>query len=577
MSIIEGRNVEILQSIIDGKPYENTNPYPSRIEQLLMELKEVIEQGDDAYTKAETDELLDGKADIVNGVIPISQIPPAAIEKEVPVADDAARFALTTADVQLGYTVRVVATNKMYLVVDTEHLDTEAGYQVYVAGRAAEAVADQYGNTIDTTYATKTDVDASQAAQDTRIDWLERNIETIRVMMDAVLYGYRVDKNDSNPGTRVSYMYDAVGMTPARMNYTAGVFDYGSWANAWFITGNKPVALKFDGTVDYELDPDDYTKKADGTESDVSDSAYEGNFMASMPTVWFKRWEDDNYEYVAISNKQIAPDFYADAHDNGEGDINDMIYLPMFKGVTIGGKLRSIAGAAVEGNTSGSEEKARAEANGTGWQLWDWSKHELVSDLLTLISRSSNSQAAFGQGDISTYVNDASQNYGKLNTGQHKVDGEWVMYGGGRFWGASDDKHHVKVFHIEDFWGNRWDRCLGLNLVNIEYVYKMVRPYSLDTDSTYTHSGLTAPTSGYQKTQYAGRFGTLPKAVGGSQTTYVCDYFWSISGTRLAFFGGSCFTGANCGSRCLDLYAASSHRYWDVGGSLCFNHPHEGV
>ena len=55
MSIIEGRNAEILQSIIDGEPYDNTNPYPSRIEQLLMELKEVIEQGsgttvDQTYT-----------------------------------------------------------------------------------------------------------------------------------------------------------------------------------------------------------------------------------------------------------------------------------------------------------------------------------------------------------------------------------------------------------------------------------------------------------------------------------------------------------------------------------------------
>lgn len=125
--------------------------------------------GGDSYTKAETDALLDGKADLVNGVVPISQIPPAAIEREVPVADDAARFALTTADVQLGDTVRVVETGLMYLVVNTDHLDTEAGYQVYVAGRAAEAVADQYGNTIDTTYApqsttyTITEVDTALA------------------------------------------------------------------------------------------------------------------------------------------------------------------------------------------------------------------------------------------------------------------------------------------------------------------------------------------------------------------------------------------------------------------------------
>ena len=108
----------------------------------------------DAYTKEETNTLLTAKADLQNGVIPLNQIPPAAIEREVPVQDDTARFALTTDDVQLGDTVKVISTNKMYLVIDTEHLDTEAGYNVYVAGRAAEAVADEDGNNIKNTYAT---------------------------------------------------------------------------------------------------------------------------------------------------------------------------------------------------------------------------------------------------------------------------------------------------------------------------------------------------------------------------------------------------------------------------------------
>lgn len=106
------------------------------------------------YTKAETNALLTGKADLENGKIPMSQMPPAAIEREVVVSDDTARFALTTSEVQLGDTVKVTATNKMYLVKDTAHLDSESGYDVYVAGRAAEAVGDQNGNTIDTTYAT---------------------------------------------------------------------------------------------------------------------------------------------------------------------------------------------------------------------------------------------------------------------------------------------------------------------------------------------------------------------------------------------------------------------------------------
>lgn len=411
---------------------------------------------------------------------------------------------------------------------------------------------------------------------------IDANIAAIRVMMDAVLYGYRVNKNDSNPETRVEYLYDAVGMTPARMNFTTGQFDYGSWANVWFVAGNKPVALKFDGTVDYELDPNDYSKKADGTASDITDSTYAGNFMATMPTVWIKRWEDDNYRYCAISNKQITPEFKANAHDAGDGTINPVIYLPMFKGVILSSKMRSIAGVTPQGNTTGSTEKTAAEACGSGWQLWDLSKHELLSDLLTLISRSTNSQAAFGKGDTNTYNSSDTTTYGKLNTGQHKVDGVWTMYGGGRFWGAADDNHHVRVFHIEDFWGNRWDRCLGLNLVSNEYVYKLVRPYALEPDSTYTSSGLYAPNSGaYQKEQYTGEYGALPKTTGGSgvnETTYECDYFSKDgSGTRLLLFGGRCSDRALCGSRSLALGIAASIGDWSFGGSPCFNTPHEGV
>ncbi len=41
----EGYNEQILQATIDGEPYVNENPYPSRIEVLLMELKEAIESG----------------------------------------------------------------------------------------------------------------------------------------------------------------------------------------------------------------------------------------------------------------------------------------------------------------------------------------------------------------------------------------------------------------------------------------------------------------------------------------------------------------------------------------------------
>lgn len=46
---------------------------------------------------------------------------------------------------------------------------------------------------------------------------------------------------------------DAVGMTPAGMNFAGGGFDYGDWGDIWFVKKNRPVMVRTDGTVDYEL------------------------------------------------------------------------------------------------------------------------------------------------------------------------------------------------------------------------------------------------------------------------------------------------------------------------------------
>ena len=75
---------------------------------------------------------------ITSGTIDIARLPKGALERLVKVQDDTARFALTTNSVQLGDTVHVVNTNKMYIVIDESKLNRESGYQIYVAGRAAE-------------------------------------------------------------------------------------------------------------------------------------------------------------------------------------------------------------------------------------------------------------------------------------------------------------------------------------------------------------------------------------------------------------------------------------------------------
>lgn len=73
---------------------------------------------------------------ITSGTIDIARLPKGALERCVIVTDDTARFALTTDSVQIGDTVKVTATNKMYFVIDDTKLNTEAGYTVYTAGTA---------------------------------------------------------------------------------------------------------------------------------------------------------------------------------------------------------------------------------------------------------------------------------------------------------------------------------------------------------------------------------------------------------------------------------------------------------
>lgn len=74
----------------------------------------------------------------VTGVLSIDNIPHAALERCVVVANEEARLALTAEDVQLGDTVKQ-ADGVMYMVVDVEKLGTAEAFEVYAAGSAATA------------------------------------------------------------------------------------------------------------------------------------------------------------------------------------------------------------------------------------------------------------------------------------------------------------------------------------------------------------------------------------------------------------------------------------------------------
>ena len=76
---------------------------------------------------------------VTTGTLPLSVLPQGALERLVKVADEEARFALTTDDVQLGDSVLQIDTDTMYIVIDTAQLNNDTGYEEYAAGTAVLA------------------------------------------------------------------------------------------------------------------------------------------------------------------------------------------------------------------------------------------------------------------------------------------------------------------------------------------------------------------------------------------------------------------------------------------------------
>ena len=381
-------------------------------------------------------------------------------------------------------------------------------------------------------------------------------------------YGYRVKESEANPSSRVEYLFDAVGMTPAAMDYNAGVFNYGSWADLWVVRDNFPCMVKSDGSVDYQLNPNDYTLRATtGAASDVANVSYDGNAMSAIPLVWVKRYHEDGYRYVIFCETQYDEGYKAYAHTRPDGSISPYAYGPMFEGSIQSNKLRSLSGLAPTSSTTATAEVTAAQANGADWTITTWAFWNLIHDLLVLLGKSTNIQAVFGQG----HTTGGSSAADLLTTGALATKGQ--------FYGTSDTLSSVKVFHMENFWGDRWDRMVGLIYDDGMYKVKMTPEgggYNLTGDGYDTiRKGITADAAGggWVKNAQQTEHGLFPTVLSGSEATYDCDYhYYNPAIVSVPLVGGNCDNGARCG-RYLDVDLVAGSAGWSLGASLFLNNP----
>ena len=395
------------------------------------------------------------------------------------------------------------------------------------------------------------------------------------------VYGFIIDSNESDPSDCITYTNEAVGMTPAYMDYTNDVFNYGSWENAFFMP--RPCMLKSDGTVDYYLDPNDYTKKEDGTASDVANTAYDGNAMMEWgqngKKIWWKFTPlgDGTSAKFQVADYQANEGFHDWNFHNANGVSIDHFYTPIYSGSVTDGVMRSLSGQQVSKSLPGTTEISYAEANNpTGTNMWyiDVEADDiLIRMLLVLMSKNLDTQEAFGQGltnNGTEAINDA------FRTGVHNAKGLFYGTNSGT---ANVYTNAVKVFGMENQWGFQWRRKAGLILAN--GVYKIKLTYNTEdgsstvgynTDGTnYINTQITAPSANgtYIDKMTFTKDGFFPTSASGTASTYYGDGLWTNFTTNaFALAGGSSADGARCGAFSSALNLAVGVVNWHSGARI---------
>lgn len=388
-----------------------------------------------------------------------------------------------------------------------------------------------------------------------------------------VRYGIKIDKSNSNPNTRVEYIFDAVGMTPASMDFTNGVFNYGSWQNAGPVSAerNYPCMVNYDGSEAYKLDPNDYSKKLDGTASDVADLEFSGNAMAAFVGGWLCQFETETHEYIIWSNEQFDESYNAEHRTDENRVIRPGFYRRIYTPTLYSDTARSISGQLSMMNKNATQERTAIKQNGQAWEHTSWAEYNYIICCLKIICKSEDLKGKFGKGNISGYVDDASQHYGVLQAG--------TLDDKGQFFGYNTSTQQVKVFHTEAPWGDQWERIIGFVVDHGKVKISMHGPYNF-TGAGYHEvydyvekNGITATAQGWGRNTKNTEYGRFTTSWNGAENTYLTAYFY-VNPTITAglLVGGACNHGSRCGFYLHANYAASTAA-WYVAPGLSLKMP----
>lgn len=377
-------------------------------------------------------------------------------------------------------------------------------------------------------------------------------------------YGFIEHNAILAPGQRIEYTGANRDYTPISVNKTTGEASLNSWATFPWLLANKPYMVHADGTPDYRLSETDYTKREDGTDSDVANSAYAGGAFSWAQKIYKQEYMAGNDRVVNFSmtaREGFEPIGFIDSDNNElEG-----VWIPMFYGSIVDGKMKCISGTQPVYSNTTDQEKTAIDAVGSRAKFFGGAIVQTLIDLMILFAKTTELQGAYGNGNMSGYnASLAPTNGVKAN----------AVVGGGQFYGTSDGKSLNKIFHsIVLGTYQQWMRDPYTVMVNGKV--KVSKNYVYDvTGASYADAGIKLPASGgpfyphrYQTIPGFGAFPVYPYK--GTTATGGCDGLWTNATiTAVALRFGICDSGATAGPRAVSVSNGAGIAYWSIGAAV---------
>ncbi len=253
--------------------------------------------------------------------------------------------------------------------------------------------------------------------------------------------------------------------------------------------------------------------------------------FTKIPEFYYRRYQENGYEYVLISKNKI------DGYEK-----SDEFSIGRYTMSSDNNTVYSKSGVKALGLINITDFRNYARALGEEFSQLDY--HYFIIQLLYLVEYADyDSQTKLGLGYID-----------KSNTAPVESGGcDRLEMKSGTL--NNDGKHSMIYRGIEDIYGNIWQFVDGINIQdNQAYVCYDPSQYTVDTyDGCYQQLGyVNANTEGYIKKlgyDFKNSLISLPIGIGESNSTNSTNYYWpgGVEQSKIIFVGGNWFSTSQTG------------------------------